>query len=179
MIRHLTLADYVTMPWANGRGRTLQMLRIDAPDGSLLLRLSMATVVENGPFSVFQGVDRNLTVISGPGFDLAGAVRMRADPLTPISFPGDVAVAASGVIAPSDDFNVMTGRSPSLPDVRVITDSTVMPSSGGMLYLLSLGDAQVNGRWLRKLDLWMTADKTVVSGGPLVCVAVAGVLPVG
>ena len=76
MMRHLTPSDYVAMPWANGRGQTVEMLREVGPDGGLLLRLSMASVVEDGPFSIFPGVERNLTVISGPGFDLLGETRI-------------------------------------------------------------------------------------------------------
>ena len=116
MIRHLTPADYTVMPWANGRDTTIEMLREVGPDGGLLLRLSMASVVVDGPFSIFPGVERNLTVISGPGFDLAGETRIKASPLVPLAFPGDVPMAAAGVTAPSDDFNVMTAR--GLPSDR-------------------------------------------------------------
>ena len=70
-MKHLTPADYRTQPWANGRGQTVELLRLER-DGVLHLRLSMATVAEDGPFSIFPGIDRNLTVISGPGFDLRG-----------------------------------------------------------------------------------------------------------
>ena len=110
MIRHLTLADYRTMPWANGRGTTLELARLDGPDG-MIWRLSIASVVENGPFSLFPGVDRILTVIDGPGFRLVGSgMAMEAAPWVPIAFPGDVAIAAWGVTAPSMDFNLMAAR---------------------------------------------------------------------
>ena len=73
MIRaHLTPAEYRRMPWANGHGETLELLRREGAEGQLLLRLSVAQVVENGAFSRLPGIDRVLTVISGPGFDLAG-----------------------------------------------------------------------------------------------------------
>ena len=71
MIRHLTPAGYRRQPWANGRGVTVELARADGPDG-LIWRLSMATVAEDGPFSLFPGIERNLTVISGPGFHLRG-----------------------------------------------------------------------------------------------------------
>ena len=110
MIRHLTLADYRAMPWANGRGTTLELARLDGPDG-MIWRLSIASVVENGPFSLFPGVDRILTVIDGPGFRLVGSgMAMAAAPWVPVAFPGDVALAAWGVTAPSMDFNLMAAR---------------------------------------------------------------------
>ncbi len=173
MIRHLTLADYVTMPWANGRGQTVQMLRLDAADGSLLLRLSMASVVEDGPFSIFPGVERNLTVISGPGFDLGGDVALRADPMIPVAFPGDVAVEAVGVIGPSEDFNVMTSRGLRVPDVRVVSDTTLTPPYRGSLCLFALGEALVEGRTMAPRDLLITREKARLLGGPVIAVGVS------
>lgn len=109
-MRHLTSADYRRMPWANGRGTTVELWREEA-GGRLAFRLSMATVTEDGPFSPFQGIDRVLTVISGPGFRLVGPGHdLRAEPLRPVAFPGDVPIAAEGVNAPSEDFNVMAAR---------------------------------------------------------------------
>jgi uncharacterized protein len=174
MIRHLTPAYYVTMPWANGRGRTVQMLRLDGPDGGLLLRLSMASVVEDGPFSIFPGVERNLTVISGPGFDLVGDVALRAGPLVPVAFAGDLAIAAAGVVAACEDFNVMTARHLPLPDVQVVTENFVTPPEGGTMCLFAVGAAQVNGLSLRRHDLWITDEKTRLMGGPLIVVRVGG-----
>ena len=71
MIRQLTVTDFRTMPWANGKGVTVEMARADGPEG-MLWRLSRASVVEDGPFSIFPGLERNLTVLTGPGFDLVG-----------------------------------------------------------------------------------------------------------
>ena len=90
MIGHLKSSDFKVMPWVNGRGQTTQMWRQDR-DGLMLWRLSRAMVVEDGAFSLFAGVERSLTVISGPGFDLAGAVTLRADLLQQVEFAGDVA----------------------------------------------------------------------------------------
>ena len=170
MIRHLTPADYTAMPWANGRGTTVEMLRETGPDGELLLRLSMASVVGNGPFSIFPGIERNLTVISGPGFDLVGETRLNAAPLKPIAFAGDVPMAAMGVTAPSDDFNVMTARALPLPDVRVIHDDVMVPPTNGFLAIFALAPAQVSGRALGKHDLLIAHEKARVSGGPCIVV---------
>ena len=121
MIRHLTAADYKTMPWANGKGVTVEMLKVE-DSGQLLWRLSRASVVENGDFSIFPGIERNLTVITGPGFDLVGAgLHLHARPLVPVAFAGDTPIRAEGVTAASDDFNVMTARHLPRPEVAVIT----------------------------------------------------------
>jgi environmental stress-induced protein Ves len=136
MIRNLTAANFRMMPWANGKGVTIELARADGPEG-MLWRLSRASVVENGAFSIFSGVERNLTVLTGPGFDLTGqGIAVQARPFAPVAFPGDVAVVASGVTEPSDDFNVMTARALPRPEVRVImATQTLAPPPGGLLAL--------------------------------------------
>ena len=118
MIAHLTSADFRVMPWANGKGTTVEMLRVER-DGVLLLRLSRAMVVEDGAFSVFPDIERNLTVLSGPGFKLVGDVVLHALPLVPLAFAGGVLVRAEGVTAASEDFNVMTASNLPRPVVWV------------------------------------------------------------
>lgn len=138
MIRHLTQADYRTMPWANGLGQTVEMIRVDGPDG-MLWRLSMASVVSDGDFSIFPGVDRNLTVLDGAGFRLIGeAIDLDAQPLVPVAFPGDVPVRAEGVTGPCRDFNVMTARRLVRPQVRLVLPGRI--ATAGTLCLFALTD---------------------------------------
>ena len=154
-MRHLTPADYRNMPWANGRGMTVEMLRVPV-EGALQWRLSRATVVEDGDFSIFPEVNRNLTVISGPGFDLAGPMGvLPARPLVPVAFAGDVPVRAVGVIAPSDDFNVMTARGLGLSQVTVVRVGTAF-SAGGTLAVFALGKAVMGGVRMSCHDLIVT-----------------------
>ena len=170
MKRHLTPADYTSMPWANGRGTTVEMIRENGPDGVLLMRLSMASVVEDGPFSLFPGVERNLTVISGPGFELVGDTRLSAAPLRPLAFAGDVPMTAVSVTQRCDDFNVMTARALPLPKVRVQTDAEMDPPKGGRLALFALGAARVSGEIVGKHDLILTDEKADLAGGPFIVV---------
>jgi environmental stress-induced protein Ves len=178
MIRHLTQADYRAMPWANGKGVTVEMLRIDGP-GGLLLRLSRASVVEDGAFSIFPGIERNLTVITGPGFDLVGSgpggagLALRCPPLVPVAFAGDVPVAAAGVSAPSDDFNVMTARALPRPEVRVLAaGGQVDLPDWGAVYALAA--AQVGPDRLAPGDL-VLADGRLDIAGPVIVVALRGI----
>lgn len=164
---------YRQMPWANGKGVTVEMLRLDGPEG-MLLRLSRASVVEDGDFSLFPGVERNLTVITGPGFDLLGAgIALQARPLVPVAFPGDVALRATGVTAPSDDFNVMTARALPRPRVQVLTEGQSV--GGKALFAYALGPARVSGRDLPERGLLVAEGMVrIESGGPVIAVAVTG-----
>ena len=101
--------------WKNGGGSTIE-LAINPVDATLRdfdWRLSLATIAQDGPFSVFPGVDRTLALVSGPGvtLDIDGARRFALcedDPV--IEFPGELSIVASVGAEPTTDFNVMTRR---------------------------------------------------------------------
>lgn len=170
---HLTPADYTTMPWANGKGSTVELRRVDR-DGALLWRLSMARVAEDGPFSIFPAVERNLTVITGPGFRLQGeGIDIDCPPLQPRAFPGDVALMASGTAAgASDDFNVMTAR--HLPRPAVTVERRAHLPAGGLLALFALAPAKVNGGAMGLHDLVLTETAAQIDAGPVIAVRLLG-----
>lgn len=163
MIRHLTRASYTEMPWANGRGTTIEILREDSVAG-LLWRFSMATVAEDGPFSQFPDIERNLTVIDGPGFDLFGGACLRADPLRPVAFPGDIAVSARNVTGISVDFNVMTHRSLPKPVVDVVQNTVITARPGATLCLFALGKSRYGPTDLARHDFLFTANSAAIIG---------------
>lgn len=105
-------ADFKSMPWANGRGTTLELLRQEK-DGQMLWRLSAADVVEDGDFSPWPGVDRTLVLLDGAGFDLDFGDQGRAthvEAFAPVAFSGDWKTRAINVRGRSQDFNVMARR---------------------------------------------------------------------
>ena len=163
-MKHLTGKDYRVMPWANGRGSTVEMLRHDNADGSLRYRLSMAAVVEDGPFSHFARVKRNLTVISGPGFDLTGDLDLRADPLVPVAFPGDVALGARGVTGACEDFNVMVGPGLDWPLVAVLPAGAIPTLTGKLVCLFALRPVQVGAACLQTHDLIVASGALAIDG---------------
>lgn len=155
-MKRLTPADYIRQPWKNGKGETVELSRADR-DGAMLWRLSMATVAEDGPFSVFPGINRNLTVLDGPGFRLVGdGIDLPCLPLSPVAFPGNVpvqAVQTAGRV--STDFNVMTAQDLPLPQVDVITVARNLPSAD-LMAVFALGHAVVNGQSITRYDLMLT-----------------------
>ena len=176
-MRLLTQADYTRQPWKNGRGTTIQLLHlVDPASGGTLLRLSRASVVEDGPFSLFPGIERNLTVLTGRGFRLTGpGLDVRCAPLVPVAFPGDIPVTASETGGqPSDDFNVMTARHLPRPQVALARNQPL--EAGGRLALYALGPCQVNGIKVAPGDLVLTPGPVDLSGdGPVLAVRSFGV----
>ena len=124
-IRVLTRADGRNVPWKNGRGTTLELAVW--PEGSSLeradfaWRLSAARVAENGPFSLFPGCERILTVTEGAGLVLAhgpAAPRARLRRLEPYRFAGDWPTTAELVAGPIADFNVIQHRERAQAEVQ-------------------------------------------------------------
>lgn len=111
VIRH---ADCRPTPWKNGGGVTTEIMAWPPAAGfdEFDWRISMAQVAAGGPFSVFPGIDRTLTVLEGSmRLEAGDAAPVALDPQSgPYVFPGDVATAATLIEGPVLDFNVMTRR---------------------------------------------------------------------
>lgn len=107
--------DHRRMPWKNGNGVTTE-IAVHPPSADLAhfgWRVSMASVAEDGPFSVFPGIDRTLSILEGAGMELAveGQGRMLMTLETPpYGFAADAATTARLVSGPIADLNVMTRR---------------------------------------------------------------------
>ena len=71
-MRLLRASDHRRMPWKNGGGMTVEIAV--SPEGAGIedfdWRVSMAFVEQDGPFSIFPGIDRTLAVLSGDGIVL-------------------------------------------------------------------------------------------------------------
>lgn len=103
------------MPWKNGLGHTLELLKQDLPDqNGYAWRISMADVSEDGAFSDFSGYDRTLLLLEGSGItlDISPDQRIVMDtPLQSAQFDGGADVLARLHNGPVRDFNVMTLQS--------------------------------------------------------------------
>jgi uncharacterized protein len=104
------------MPWKNGGGTTYELAV--APKGATIadfdFRISLATISQDGPFSLFPNVDRTLALVEGEGvtLDIDSQREVRIDHDNPmIAFPGEVAIHARVNDGSTMDFNVMTQRS--------------------------------------------------------------------
>jgi environmental stress-induced protein Ves len=102
-------------PWKNGGGSTTEIAI--APAGSSLddfdWRISLATIAQDGPFSIFAGVDRTLALVEGQGMilDIAGDGRFVVNEDDPvIEFGGEAVIQSTLNGGVTTDFNVMTRR---------------------------------------------------------------------
>jgi hypothetical protein len=101
-------ADVPPQPWRNGGGQTRVLLTCP-PGANWRLRLSMADIQADGPFSVFEGVQRWLAVLDGAGVGLriAGKSQHQTPDSPPLRFSGDSATDCWLTDGPTRDLNLM------------------------------------------------------------------------
>ena len=106
-------ADVASQPWRNGGGVTRPLLVRPRGD-RWQVRVSVADVAANGPFSRFPGVQRWFAVLDGAGVVLTiGSTEHRLDAGSDaFSFRGDVAVRCRLVAGPTRDLNLMLSGVP-------------------------------------------------------------------
>ena len=160
------------MPWKNGRGETVEIAVF--PPGATVdtfdWRISMATVSEDGPFSVFPGIDRTLSILEGQGMELlleGRAPVLLTQNSAPHPFPADAATNATLVDGTITDLNVMTRRGRFSHSVETIKAPAKMEANTGLaLVLCHHGEIRVGNETLAALDcLILEADETVDISG--------------
>lgn len=113
-LRILKPTDYITMPWRNGKGNTIELLKEALPDSDgFAWRLSMADVTSDGEFSNFGGYQRTLLLLEGNGITLdcnQSHQHRLTQRLQAAEFSGDDNTIASLHDGPIKDFNIMTHR---------------------------------------------------------------------
>lgn len=105
------LADCPFVPWRNGGGCTRELLAWPRAEG-WLVRVSVAEIEADGPFSPFPGIDRCFAVLEGAGVELAlpgGPVRLGPHD-DALAFPGEAAPGCRLLDGPTRDLNLMARR---------------------------------------------------------------------
>lgn len=107
-LAQIRCADVAPQPWRNGGGRTRELLAWPAGAG-WKLRISLADIEADGPFSAFAGVQRWFAVIEGAGVVLAlpGGEKRLTTADEPLAFDGAVAPGCRLVAGPTRDLNLM------------------------------------------------------------------------
>lgn len=134
-------SDFTTMPWRNGLGSTIEMLKHQTDD-TFKWRLSMADVTEDGVFSDFSGYDRCLLLLTGQGLTLTDATGQTwplSQALDAAHFKGEDAIHAQLTQGPIKDFNLMTRRKDVTAEVFTSQTSQrqSIPLAGDLFFLYS------------------------------------------
>lgn len=160
-MRVLRAADRIAVPWKNGGGVTREVAAWPPGAGfdDFLWRVSMAAVTADGPFSVFEGVDRILLV-------LEGRLRLQIESRPPVelgpgdlaSFPGDAPTHGVVLSGPVFDLNLMTRRG----QVEARLERLTQPAPGPGLAIVTGAARLATGESLARYDaLLLEAGETV------------------
>ena len=118
-IHAVHLADCPPQPWRNGGGTTRELLAWpQAADWRL--RVSVADIERDGPFSSFPDVERWFVVTDGEGVELAlpnGPASVGAGD-APLRFDGEAAPACQLLHGPTHDLNLMHRRGTGVAALR-------------------------------------------------------------
>lgn len=116
----VSLADVQPQAWKNGGGTTRELLAWPSA-AHWQVRLSVAEVAADGPFSRFDGVRRCFAVLSGTGVRLVidGQAHALTPASEPLAFDGAVDTQCTLLGGVTQDFNLMVrGGVPALRRVR-------------------------------------------------------------
>ncbi|MCZ0978790.1 HutD family protein [Streptomyces diastatochromogenes] len=126
----LRASDRTPAPWKNGGGITTEVVAHPRGAGTedFAWRISVADVASSGPFSTFEGVDRIITVVEGPGMALTvdGTEHLVDTRYAPLAFSGEATTDCRLLDGPIVDFNVMVRRTGTKAEVSVERGSTVL-----------------------------------------------------
>ncbi|WP_406449061.1 HutD family protein [Streptomyces sp. NBC_00876] len=145
--RILRAAGRTPVAWKNGVGTTREIAASPgAGTDAFDWRVSLAEVAGDGPFSVFPGVERTLTVVEGAGMDLmvGGEHHIVDEPYWPHDFPGDLETDGRLLAGPVVNLNVMYRRDRTRAEVAVVRGTLRLTApEGGAVLAVALEDGAV------------------------------------
>ncbi|MET1161438.1 MAG: HutD family protein [Pseudoxanthomonas sp.] len=133
--RVIAANEYRRERWKNGAGWTREIVRVPETE-EWDWRLSIAEIEQDGPFSLFPGIERELVLIRGNGLRLRfddEEIRELQPPHDRIRFAGERAVYGELLDGPTHDFNLMWRRT------AVAAELLHRPLVGPMLFFAEPG----------------------------------------
>lgn len=151
------------MAWKNGGGTTRE-IAVWPPGAGMdgfAWRISVADIAQDGPFSAFPGIDRQIVLVDGAGVKLRAVDDAFQHRLVrvgePFAFPGDTAVDATLIDGPTRDFNVMTRRGVCRADITLMRQAFTAVPAGATVLVLAL-----RGPWHAGDDVHLEAGEGIV-----------------
>ncbi|MED5619633.1 HutD/Ves family protein [Ideonella sp. BN130291] len=149
ILQQLCAHDVAPQPWKNGGGRTRELLTWPGPQ-DWWLRISVADIEQDGPFSPYPGVDRWFGVLEGAGVELTWpqAVRRLHAGHSLLHFDGASAPDCRLLDGTTRDLNVMHRRGLGRIVVQRAQAQSAPPEGFGHFALFNLEalDVQRTGR---------------------------------
>ncbi|MCO4786512.1 MAG: HutD family protein [Marinomonas atlantica] len=134
LYRIISPTQYKRMPWKNGLGETLEIVRLEDAIG-VRFRLSQAAVIEDGMFSFFDGLQRTLVMLSGNGMMLSHQSDRTCHPphvlncaLDQASFSGGDKTYAALTDGPIEDLNIMVRQADTVAHVATHSSPMMLKS---------------------------------------------------
>jgi environmental stress-induced protein Ves len=163
----IALHTVAPTPWRNGGGTTRELVVFPVRE-NWHWRLSVADIVQDGPFSRFEDVERWFAVLSGSGVRLAiaGSAQTLTSTSAPVMFDGNALTHCELLEGPTQDFNLMVREGRGRME-RVSGDVAQTVSSGSAIALWSGGAparATFEGQTI-ELEPWMLAWRHLDMGG--------------
>lgn len=165
MTLHTLRCDQVTpQRWRNGAGFTRELLVWpDAADGQL--RISVADIDTDAPFSSFPGVDRWFAVVEGAGvvLQLPDGAHAVAGDAAPLHFAGEAAPGCTLIDGPTRDLNLMVRRGSGRATMQRAESGVVFAPRQGLraLFVADTATLQIDGADAQRLApftlLWSEA----------------------
>ena len=110
----IAVANAQPMPWRNGGGVTRELFTWPAAASGTpwQLRISVADITQDGPFSAFAGIERWFVVLQGAGvrLGLPAGERVLTTNSAPLCFAGEDAPACALLHGATRDLNLMAQR---------------------------------------------------------------------
>ncbi|MGD1878687.1 MAG: HutD family protein [Kiloniellaceae bacterium] len=155
--QRIRLSDIKAMPWKNGGGVTREIATglsrrpgtglepgsdAGSEAGNALgsdpgwgwgWRVSLADVAQDGPFSIFPGVERVIAVIDGAGMDLIApdGRTIALEPFQPARLDGDAALTGRLRRGAVRDLNVMVLRAQFTAEMEIHQGPVRLPAEAG------------------------------------------------
>lgn len=149
----MTQAMFRRMPWKNGKGETLELIKLE-DDKGMKFRISQAAVVNSGTFSDFTGLERHLVLIAGNGIRLIHQTEQDEvkhhdllDVLDIATFNGGDLTSSELIEGPIEDLNIMVRRSDTQAQVQAIyapCDALSKPGTSGYFYANQVSNVSVD-----------------------------------
>ncbi|KAA5967038.1 HutD family protein [Pantoea sp. M_9] len=163
MIRRFCYDALPVSRWRNGGGETREIVSFPPGAADFAWRASIATLDASGPFSLFPGVDRVITLLQGDSPLLqSGGLSHRLQPCQPWRFAGEAPVQAT-VHGRCSDFNIMTRRDSWRAEVSILQQAS-QPGRHGVAYVLAGAWQYASGEiLLQSQGIWWLDEALTLS----------------